>query len=966
MYCRWLLPALIILIAIPAFPEQPKQAAQPVSAQKSKTNAPAGVTRDEERPQAFVALLNIMRRKDLVEVAGLYKIPVLDADSEDIIRKKILELVTGTNTSAVVEQGSLAEQPRSKRVLEGGGIRLIGADNVERYTVRTGATEEELIRIVGSVKLKIYDFTITAGTIIYSVTSDEVFGFDGISIDNGEQMITGVWFSLNRSTKVGVLHKGTSFLRQQGITIYSDIIKFTDGRFFADNAALTTSSLVPPSYFFSVNKTYIWEQKKVMALGMAYQVGAQPFFYFPLFVQNYWGTGIHSSFGSSLREGLYVQNSKDISFLSLPHHLRFDLYQKLGLFAGDELSLNGPAYALHFNLMNALSRKAYTFFSPNSDFGLSRLVNYFPTNSTVSSPLSYRYKVAADGTLYLNRNGPEETSLRWNTALMSDLYFRNDYERKKPVFDLFRQFQSLQYQMASENVNRSEYDTESGVPHTVSFLNRGSTHSFSLNAAYTETRVRNLSAPDSINNDDYKFKPGALLLPSIAFSYGGVIDRQTNTNQTAFNIGYNFGVQYSHTILYAEKPMIAFSNNPALASELNAVLSERDVIGGNGSLSRGFSLPFLNYTPSLSVAFQRQNTANPLINDLIIDRKNTYTTTASTHALSLFLPPDLVSNVARYITPRLSGSVYYSIDYKIGEYEPNEPYGGFRMHQVSANIETGFTGYGLFYIKDLDAGMSLTAQSGYDLRIPYYYSNAAYAQLTYDPSRISLTSVNGQATLTHPLFSAAYTLGYNIVNNTLYANTVSAGTSVKLPLQEALALFIPYASEKTNDGRLFAAAVNANINYDFINFYASSFSASFTMDIRFPEFITFYLQASSINRHLYAYLPDYADYAKARGIEVENPFIDLLNSINFFNNAKRVRSNFKLQQIAMGLSHEVDGWLYGASLQIAPRSLSELGVTGSVKGTYWDKTVSFFITLKAYPSIGFKQENLHLNTALTN
>ncbi|MEK6797135.1 MAG: hypothetical protein AABZ39_20340, partial [Spirochaetota bacterium] len=664
------------------------------------TNIPA-----VDAPKAFIELLTVMRRKELSEAAMLYGITVTERDSENEMRTKILKHVFGDDARMTAAGNALEERPRSRRYLEGGSVLLKKADRVERSVAKAGGAEEEIIRIVGSVELSVFEYTLTAGTIVYSATSDEVFGYDGVTIDNGAQRVTGEWFSFNRKTKIGMLYQGESYLPDRSLTIVGKVIKFTEGRFFADEGYVTTSMLSPPTYFFRVYRTYLWEQKKIMALNMSYQVGAQPFFYFPIFVQNYWGTGILSSFGSSLREGLYVQNSKVIPLLGIPNSFRLDLYQKLGIFAGDDVVLSGDWGTVHLNLMGAFSRKA-AIFQPQSDLlGDARIVNYFSPSSEVDIPWALRYKAAADATFYLSRKSPEETYISFTGAEMSDLYFRYDYESKKPYSSLSELFRPLEQRLLKEPIYRDVYAIEGSSTLAGSFVNRGSAHLFSLGANYTRTAVKNLSAKDSVNNDDYRLKPQSILFPAIAFSYGGVIDPMTN-EMPAANISYSFAVGYRHHTQFADIAGIAFVNNPSLDLVLNKILVERDYIDGGASVSRAFTTPFFSYTPNIGVSYNNQGTKNPTIDDLVSDKRSSFMTLNTSHAFSIFLPKSLVSNVARYFEPTLSASVAYAIDYKVGAYEANEGYGGFRNHRVDGSAAAGFSGYGLFFVPDLNLNVN--------------------------------------------------------------------------------------------------------------------------------------------------------------------------------------------------------------------------------------------------------------------
>lgn len=913
-----------------------------------------------DTPKAFIELLTVMRRKELADAAVIYGITVTDRDTEQDLRSKILKHVFGDDARITTATNMLEERPRARRYLEGGSVILKRADRVERSVVTAGGTEEEIIRIVGSVVLNIFEYTLSAGTIIYSPTSDEVFGYDGVTIDNGGQRVTGEWFSFNRVSKVGMLYQGASYIPDRSLTIVGKVIKFTEGRFFADDGYVTTSTLSPPTYFFRVHRTYLWEQKKIMALNMSYHVGAQPFFYFPIFVQNYWGTGILSSFGASLREGLFVQNSKVIPVFGIPNAFRLDLYQKLGVFIGDEVQLTGDWGSARVNIMGAFSRKAMTFYPQSLLFGEDRIVNYFPQSSAVDIPWSLRYKATGNATVYLSKKSPEETFITLTASEMSDLYFRYDYESKKPVTALSELFRPLSARLLSEPIYRDVSVIEAGSTIAGSFVNRGSAHTFTLGADFTRAAVKNLSAKDSINNDDYRLKPQSILFPAIAFTYGGVIDPATN-NAPAADIGYSFTVGYSHQVQYATNAGIAFVNNPTLNLELEKILTERDTISGAASMSRSFKAAPLSYTPRIGVTYNNQGTKNPSVNDLVLDKRSSYLLLNTSHAAEVSLPRSLFSNMSRFFEPTLSASATYVLDYKVGAYEANEGYGGFYNHRIEGALSAGFNGYGFLFVPDLNLSLNANIGSGYDLRIPYDYARGTYSQLLFTRDRISITQLSYGASLTHPLATLSYAGGYNILAGTITSDLYTLSANIPIPVRELFTLISPYFAPYPGDQRVIELVLNGALTYNRVTMIASSFVGRITFRIVIPSFFTFTASAASANQSIYAYVPDYYAFAVSRGVDTSNIFVDLGNAFSFDVNRRRL-SNFKLQSVDLALTHEADGWEYGINFSARPLPLP---ISGSVKGIYWDKSIGFSIALKAYPSIGIK-ENVPLNSTVSS
>ena len=145
------------------------------------------------------------------------------------------------------------------------------------------------------------------------------------------------------------------------------------------------------------------------------------------------------------------------------------------------------------------------------------------------------------------------------------------------------------------------------------------------------------------------------------------------------------------------------------------------------------------------------------------------------------------------------------------------------------------------------------------------------------------------------------------------------------PYQFSLAYTNPSKTFKYVSERIsFAPAISTSLVYDFLrptNSYLS-FKPSFTFKIN--EFLDITFSAESRNSVIYRYFcpeDDYQFYYAGNG---ERSFWqDLLDSFRFDSDEKRRASGFKMKNIAVTVTHDLDDWDFNCSFKLSPRYLSD-------------------------------------------
>ena len=914
-------------------------------------------------PVSFINLVNFTPFYVLREYARVNNIEIYPYDTEATLRARIIE--RQVNVKAEMASGSEQVKEVARTTINRGGaqVELIGADFVERYEIKEA--DEELISLYGNVTMRMYNNTLIADKVVYSLKTGEVFAAGNLTVNAGESTLTGEWFMLNRDDKKGVLFGGgTKF---QVFTVKGDIIKFNDERFFAENSSVSFSRLTPVAHDFLTSRVYLWDTKKMMIFNSIYRVGRQPVFYFPLFMQNYMGTGIISSFGESLREGVYMQNSKIFDIYGVQHKIRFDAYQKLGFLIGDEIRYTSQYNDFALDAMFALGRQYYlldSYITSSIGYG-TRYVNYFANGQ--SGKFVPRYKFEYDHTLQLYSSENINSYVTGKLNLNSDLYFKSDFYNQRGRFDILTFFTSVTGNL--QDIGDSY--PESYIENSVYINNNIYGVNLKAGAEWDLEAVRNISVDVNTNFDYYMPKPYKLVLPSIEASYSSVFGDETSYYFPDLRLNYDLRASYNHTINYKTSEGIAFYNNPMLDDQLNDKLAERDYLDLYGGLSRTFTNDFLRFVPSVNIEYSYQNSIDPSAEDLIYDKDNTYLGLGAGVNFSMFLPYNILPyNFTHYFEPIVRWDTTYSLGYRFKEKyidtdSFNSQNGEFNTHNLTTKLTVGGTGYSLFFLPDLNLNLESFIRTGYDFR-PTYNPETQLYEVEFSTNNMLTTEVGSSARLYYNQSYISYDISRNMLGTNLTLNRITSYFHFPIPLGKITDWILiknnsqPFFDGVINDFNLYFGFA---FTHDFINYKYNTAAFTFGIELQVIDQWKFRIATTSANEKAYRYIKSYAERENETWV---NPFWDIIDSFNFKNSQKRTESLFKLQSIEASIWHELDGWQIMASFAVRPSTLPSDITSGSVKGIYWNKEFWIEFTLTDFPGVGLPRKEYDLNSTITD
>ena len=125
---------------------------------------------------------------------------------------------------------------------------------------------------------------------------------------------------------------------------------------------------------------------------------------------------------------------------------------------------------------------------------------------------------------------------------------------------------------------------------------------------------------------------------------------------------------------------------------------------------------------------------------------------------------------------------------------------------------------------------------------------------------------------------------------------------------------------------------------------------SLTFDLRLSlaiyRFLELSFTSSSVNRHLHRYLPD---TAAGSGEPWVNPIVDLARSFNFFNDADRQASAFKLESLRVAAVHRLGDWDLTLAYQGRPEQRA--GAGQAVPRIAWTSDLSIEVRWAPVPEL---------------
>jgi hypothetical protein len=132
-----------------------------------------------------------------------------------------------------------------------------------------------------------------------------------------------------------------------------------------------------------------------------------------------------------------------------------------------------------------------------------------------------------------------------------------------------------------------------------------------------------------------------------------------------------------------------------------------------------------------------------------------------------------------------------------------------------------------------------------------------------------------------------------------------------------------FSSKKQTNSRFnFSYSIKTSLNFDLQEHTNSNFQFTPSFNMNINKFLELTISATSQNAVIFRYFKGVSGMEDLTKMYPEgdqnNLFIDLFDSFNFFNEAKRKRTGFKMQSLNLDLTHFLGDWTATFSIKVYP------------------------------------------------
>ena len=818
------------------------------------------------------------------------------------------------------------------------GIILKNADILESYAEQTKNSEEQIVKLFGNIEIFYQDITIYANQAILNTSSKQIFFQDQVSLHAGQMDAEADNLILDIEKKTGFALKIKGNVDSNYYT--GDLLKInSDTHITIEKAAITFTSNEHPEYIIRADSFDYFGSQSMILENIIMYIHNQPFFYFPFFMQDPFGTGVELYFGNTRREGYYLLMSLSLKIPLLNQlDLEFNTYEKIGTYFriknSNDFSWN------YYELDLAFSR--YLF---NENIPSDTLLRYtFHTTDRLDQDVRYRYKVNYNHKLSLH--DPDQSLLKntvyWNINYSSDPFFTSDLERNLPKLDLFDLIgSSTQEGLYINNpYNRRRYlvDYHIGIKQ----------FGFQLRSQWEYANRENKSVLDKTSYESWDNALDYVVLPYIKFTYQDTIDPVPSNDEKKrdfgyLNLNYNLSVGVSIRESYERVAPYNFERNE---NDLNFLgsLSRRWLWNTQG---KAFTIFDFQYFPTFQFNYKKKWGGEELGEVYINQNKdNTYYQVAFNQGASFNFPATKIkekwhnSYDIDSMFPTLNLKFNYRIkrrsvlkNKEILDFNFDE----FTDHNFGASSTVIWPWYGLFLIPYLDGSHIGKVAFNYNL-IPDF--GDLTASDFFNESRF--ININGswayRGTYRNFLAYSSELLVdfYDEKESKVYTQVTQNSFSTTFKFENFF--------KKTKDLlRLDQLHATYTWNYYFesINYLLDTMTFQWLLRFNVIKYWQFDVAFNSLNNQAFLY---FEEKANQFGVNQINFFQDIAASLGFLGSNQLKNSLFKIQRFNFSLVHDLESWYVRLDYSVYPVVLPTQ--SGALKGFYFDQKISFEINLK--------------------
>ncbi len=808
---------------------------------------------------------------------------------------------------------------------------------------------------MGNLYIKYKNRLISARLIKVDLKRNEVFGEGNAMLKEKGRIIIGDKFYFNSKTKHGVVYNARTYIKPY-FYFGKKIKKIGDKGYIMEDGWFSTSDADPPHYRFGVSKVWLYQDLRLVALDVSYQVSDYPLFPIPFLYHPMSGTGFHTGLGRDTRVGWFMQIANFSQFFSLPIDLTFDYYQKLGIASIGRKNIKTTDWSLDIKYGIAYDK-------PLQLSGSGAWVNTVDGNPEVPDTglygdwkreLRWKFDVNQKLRLYHDTKNKKSghTDISFNFDIKSDLSFESDFERYR-VKNI-----DIEKLLKRDEITFFNQGAPSGRTWRLAVSDKRGGSTLNLSADWVFRYIANPDSKNTFANDAYIYKKSSITLPKVSYGFSGTILSSvkaisTNTNTSSTNAAGKTNVSPSKKtgsgvdILYLDE-----KSSQKLQEKKNLVnysLSYNASIGFD-QLKRysdqDESLIEQRYNRTLSISIPGSLSIGIFKVSMSFGLRDTDQWGSSgleiTNTQQDILNHQYAMATKTDITESFSIGLSHSANKgKITEFGFNFSAGHSLGYTISDIVTTG-NQYNKLHRNSLSFSASLNFFKT-SIRTSAAYDLSVLQDETRSAGRDRFTS-SGPISISFSPFSfmsISESYNFSIKNNNATGNTLGLSFNFgdfRLPLIEKIS------------GLKFG--INWNHNYNSIGSGSITFSMSFNAKINDLWKLAFNLNSKNNKLYLYS-----QKTAALYGQESKNFFTDLAKSLMFWDTDALKESDFKIQSFGFTLTHDLHEW----ELKMAFQANQTFNNLQGRHFSYFNLNFNVSITMR--PNIGIKYPDQHFKYA---
>lgn len=297
--------------------------------------------------------------------------------------------------------------------------------------------ERGLLILRGRIRVRFSGGLVTADTVIVDVDRKEIYAEGNLvyrtSADSETASeIRAERFIYDQRLGSGIVYNADGYASPVHF-IGKSVQLLNERSFSVSHSFFTTCAAEVPHYNFTARKLWVFDDSRVIAVGVMYYVGGVPMIPLPFLYTSDWGTGLITQAGYSKIQGFFLQTTYQFSdptaytssWRPLAYRFMYDYYKNTGQNFGIEMFRFSPDLNYYLHLAGA-NFKEYQLISDYREKNKIRVTNQIHRpDGTIGKEYHNWYKAFA----ILNYKGYDaESNSTRNVMLRFEDYSHRMYE----------------------------------------------------------------------------------------------------------------------------------------------------------------------------------------------------------------------------------------------------------------------------------------------------------------------------------------------------------------------------------------------------------------------------------------------------------------------------------------------------------------------------------------------------------